>query len=81
MATQRVTPGAWVRVRIDGDPWPVMMAIGDTEPAPAFIDHIRDGRGRITTTASRRCPQLRPGRHDVTVTSDTGTIQTQIIVT
>jgi hypothetical protein len=63
-----VKAGEWIHVPVKGDPWPVMMRIGDAPSEPAFIDHELVG-SKLRTFASRRCPDLPPGSYVVSVSA------------
>lgn len=70
-----VTPGAWIRIPVPGDPWPVQMQIGRLESQAAFID--RDG---TQTFAQVRCPVLAAGTYPVRVTTPDGVVESSITV-
>lgn len=62
----RVSPGAWIRIQVPGEPFPVHMRVGNST-IPAFIDHEPVAGGGYTTVAAVRCPNLPPGDYPVTV--------------
>lgn len=61
----QVSPGAWIRIPIPGEPFPVYMQVGQISQ-PAFIDHETIS-GVHTAIAAVRCPLLAPGDYPVIV--------------
>lgn len=81
MATVRTAPGAWIKVPVPTGSWPVTMRVGDGIEAPAFISNERGRRDSIVTYAQVRCPDLRPGRYAVRVTTGEGVTEAQLTIT
>lgn len=75
----RVSAGDWIKVPVQGDPWPVRMSIGSAAPEFAFVEHELVN-GEVRTIAQRRCPNLPAGSYQVVVHYDDGTVVERIRV-
>lgn len=80
-STMTVSPGAWIRVAVPGDPFPVKVHIEGQPTRAAFIDHEVNAAGESQTVAAFRCPPIRAGEYAVAVVLPDGDrIETSITV-